>query len=623
MSGILGLVNFDGAPISVEELDGMRGAMAHWGPDGVGVQCDGGAAFVQCRSFDTPEAINEALPTSSASAGLAFTAAGRLDNREELFDALGVEHCARSAMPDGELMRLAYRRWGAECPEKLFGDWALAAWQPLERRLFLARDQHGQTSLYHVTSRGRLGFASDRRALLALAGVPRRLNDLYLARELVLWNPACHGAETVYSDICRLPPAHAMSVTAAGAHTWRYWCLEQAPDVRLATAGEYAEGLREHLRRAVKARLRSAKPAAVTLSAGLDSGAVAMLAARELETSGQRLTAVTAVPVCAVSIPGMITNEFELAAETARAAGNIQHVAVSSEAFGPLDGMERQYTVHGEPSGAAPIYNWLAPLLERVRDHVLLTGQGGNAGISWSGNPDVADVKAALRAGRIVAALKAAAWLGPIGHARSVCRHVVAQRRGGTQPWQSYSAIHPQFAERTRLREVMATEGYEPGFTKPSRGRERRLSNLRPGSDFVGATWAEAGAAAQVSARDPTMDARLLWFAVGVPNRYWRGPRTRWLIRDAMHGWLPDRVRLQSRMGLQASDIAPRMVDAIPRVVELLSEIEASAEARCRVDVGYMRRVLALLPEAQGLEAHGMSAMLIRGLAAGIFLARA
>lgn len=601
----------------------MRVAMAHWGPDGVSAQCHGAAALAQCRFFDTPEAINEALPALGADDRLAFTAAGRLDNRQELFDALGVERGASSAMPDGELMRLAYRRWGTECPEKLFGDWVLAAWQPLERRLFLARDQHGQTSIYYCAPRGRFAFASDRRALLALPGVSRRLNELHLARELVLWNSVRHGAETVYSDIFRLPPAHAMSVTSAGARTWRYWRLEEAPDVRLASADEYAEGLREHLRRAVKVRMRSAKPVAVALSAGLDSGAVSMLAARELETSGQTLTAVTAVPVRAVSIPGTITNEFELAAQTAGAAGTVRHVAVSSEVCGPLDGMERQLTVHGEPTGAAPSYYWLAPLLDRVRDHVLLTGQGGNAGISWAGDPDISDVTAALRAGRIVAALKAAAWLGPIGHARSARRHVVAKRRGGAQPWRSRSAIHPQYAEHTRLREVMAAEGYDPGLTKPIHGRERRLSYLRPGSDFVGAVWAEAGAATQVSVRDPTMDARLLWFAVGVPNRYWRGPQTRWLIRDAMRGRLPDSVRLQRRMGLQASDLAPRMVDAGPRVAALLSEIEASEEARCRVDVDYMRRVLASLSEAQGIEAHGASAMLIRGLAAGVFLARA
>ena len=602
----------------------MRGAMSHWGPDGVRCWSGGAGGLGQCVLCDTPEAVHETLPAFTEEGSFAFTAEARLDNRDDLFDALSVEHAERPAMPDGELMRRAYHRWGTECPAKLFGDWSLAAWHPLERKLFLARDHHGETSLHYFSERNRFAFASDHRAILGLPRVSRQLNDVYDAQVLVLWNSDRQGVETIYRDIYRLPPAHALLATPAGVRSWRYWRLEDAPDVRLKTADDYADGLREHLRQAITARLRTAKPVAVALSAGLDSGSVAVLAARELAKSGRSLTAVTTVPTKAFSIPGAICNEFPLASETARMAANIRHVPVGSAHPGPVEGIELQLANHGDLGATVPNYYWLAQILERVRGHVLLTGQGGNASISWTGVPDRTDVAAALAADGITGAVKAAAWLGPIGSARRARGHFQAVRRGGAQPWRRYSAIHPQFAERTRLRELMAAAGYDPTFTRwPRGGRARRLDELRPGKDVVGALWAELGAATEVSTRDPTMDARLLWFAVGVPNRYWRGPQDRWLIREAMQGWLPDEVRLGSRLGRPASDMTPRLIEDSRRVAELFLEIEASEKARGYVDVEYMRGVLGALRAAPASDAHLSSGMLLSGLAAGLFLARA
>ena len=623
MSGIFGLTRLDGAPVTCEELDAMRRAMEHWGPDGVRFWRDGAAGLGQCLIADTPEASYETLPSYESESRVAFTAAARLDNRDELFEALGVDQPERTAMADGELMRRAYARWGADCPSRLFGDWSLAAWHPSERKVFLARDHHGNTSLHYVSERQRFAFASDRRALLVLPGVSRQLNELFLAQMLVSWT-AYYGAATAYRDIYRLPPAHAMLVTAEETRVWRYWHLEHAPDVRMATMHDYAEGLREHLHQAVKVRLRSAMPVAVTLSAGLDSGSVAVLAAHELAATGRSLMAFTSVPVHAVSMPDAVPNEFALASATARMAANIHHVAVGSVGHGQVDGIERGLDIHGEPVLAVGHCPWGVPLVEAAHGHVLLTGQGGNASISWPGLPHFTDVAAALRQGRIMSAAKAIARLGPIGRGRDAWLRLRAERRIGEQPWRSDSPIHPRFAERMRLRDLMTAAGHDPTFTRwPRDGREARLRLLYPGRDPVGALWAQLGAAAQASTRDPTLDARLLWFVVGVPDRCWRGPQGRWLIREAMRGWLPDSVRLARHRGRQASDIVPRLAAERSAVAGLLSEIEASEDARQYIDVEYVRRVLVGLHVIEPETARRQAlAVVMRGLATGLFVAR-
>jgi asparagine synthase (glutamine-hydrolysing) len=175
------------------------------------------------------------------------------------------------------------------------GDWSFAVWHPLERRLFLARDHYGVTALYYYQDAQRFAFASSRKALYTL-GVPRRLDELYLAQVLMAW-PAYHGERTIDLDICRLPPAHTLTVTPEGIHVRPYWRLEDTPELNLPTFQDYVDGFLEVYTEAVRCRLRSDRLIGATLSGGLDSGSVTALAAHELKHKGQRLMAFTAVPL--------------------------------------------------------------------------------------------------------------------------------------------------------------------------------------------------------------------------------------------------------------------------------------------------------------------------------------
>ncbi len=57
MSGIFGVIQFDGAPVA-PHLSAMQSAMAHWGPDGVRTATQGSAAFGHCHLVSTPEAVH-------------------------------------------------------------------------------------------------------------------------------------------------------------------------------------------------------------------------------------------------------------------------------------------------------------------------------------------------------------------------------------------------------------------------------------------------------------------------------------------------------------------------------------------------------------------------------------
>ena len=273
MSGIFGIFHRDGCPIAPATLQTMRDAMAHWGRDGGDIWLDGCAGLGQARTFSTPEAQFEHLPRFDPSRGIAFTAAARVDNREELIRDLRLEiQSPREASnlqpptsnfqlptPDGDILLHAYLKWGDDCVKRIYGDWAFAAWHPNERKLFLARDHFGNTALYYYANSRLFAFASEPKALLALNLAPLEMDELYLAQVLITWT-AYHGERTIYKSLRRLPPAHTLTATPQQLNTQQYWRLEDTPLLHLPKRQDYVESFREVFDEAVRARLRTSPP---------------------------------------------------------------------------------------------------------------------------------------------------------------------------------------------------------------------------------------------------------------------------------------------------------------------------------------------------------------------------
>jgi len=287
MSGITGLY----APerdVDGDALDGMLRRIDHRGPDGSGRWTDGSVGLGHQLLSTTPESRHESLP--DATDGFAVTADARLDNRDELLAELDVGGSPDS-IPDSRLLLAAYARWGEQCPDHLLGAFAFAVWDESERTLFAARDHMGVKPFYYYHEDGLFAFGSEIKALLALDGVPCRLNEArvgdYLAEALE------DETATFYEGIRRLPPAHALRVTPSGLTTREYWSLDPTRNVELNSDEAYADRFRELFTEAVRCRLRSAYPVGSTLSGGLDSSSVVCTAADLLEAD--RLHTVSAV----------------------------------------------------------------------------------------------------------------------------------------------------------------------------------------------------------------------------------------------------------------------------------------------------------------------------------------
>ncbi|WP_129676357.1 asparagine synthase-related protein [Candidatus Chloroploca sp. Khr17] len=618
MSGIFGSLSASALP---EKLAAMDAALAHWGPDGGGLWHDAHCGLGQRLLFNTPEAVYERLPRWVADARLAITAEARIDNRDELCDYFAIPPTDRPTTPDSDLILRAYLKWGEECPDHLLGDWSFAVWHPDERKLFLARDHHGNTSLVYWQQGEQFAFASAPQALYAI-GAPRRLNELYLAQVLISW-PAYHGPQTIDLDIQRLPPAHAMTVMPQGTRVWRYWRLEETPELRLPSRDDYVQGFLEIYDRAVRDRLRSYRPVGVTLSGGLDSGSVTALAARALGEQGKRLTAFTTVPIYDTSQtvgPQGFGDETLFAAATAAHWANVDHILLDSAAVTPMQGIRRTLAVMPEPAHAASNYFWIADLLDQAQAlglGVLLTGQGGNATVSWTGAPELRSHLAAFRNGGMKEGIRR---ILPLWALRPLM-----QWRARSQDWAG-AAIRPDFARRMDLSQRrIAAMGKDIDLPEIWRSpRDKRCGIIQPGADRVGDLWARQGAAAGLEVRDPTLDKRVMAYTIAVPDPIFDSPDggDRWMMRASMAGLLPDKVRLNRKRGRQSADLAGRLRASAGEVADALAAVNA-APANSYVDVVKMRRAWAdVQREATALTTHRAGTILLRGLLAGLFLNR-
>jgi asparagine synthase (glutamine-hydrolysing) len=288
MSGIVGIFNKNGCAVEIPVLEGMLHTLNHRGPDASHVWRREFIGLGHCMLRTTPESLNEVLPLYEPATDLAITADARIDNREELFNALELDIHKNQGISDSEIILAAYQKWGKDCPKHLLGDFVFAIWDVRNQTLFCARDHFGVKPFYYYSCKQYFVFASEIKALLTF-GVPARLNELRIA-DYFLEPMLDDRSITVYEDIFRLPPAHWATVAAQAEFTPRcYWSLDSQATLPPATDADYAVAFRNIFFEAVRCRLRSAFPIGSHLSGGLDSSTITCVAHEILRSTTHTL----------------------------------------------------------------------------------------------------------------------------------------------------------------------------------------------------------------------------------------------------------------------------------------------------------------------------------------------
>jgi asparagine synthase (glutamine-hydrolysing) len=346
--------------------------MIHRGPDDAGEwwSADGRVGLAQRRLsiIDLSPAGHQ--PMHDASGALSIVFNGEIYNFSDLRDELTAKgHCFRSHS-DTEVILAAYREWGSECLARFNGMFAFALFDARQQTVFLARDRAGEKPLFYHQANGALRFASELKALLADAALPRRIDpvalDCYLAMGYV------PSDRCILQGFNKLPPAHALlfDLQTRQAKIWRYW---QLPELEVASSKPVDEAalldeLESLLEDAVRRQMVADVPVGVLLSGGVDSSLITAMAVR---SSSQ-------VQTFTIGFPGHgKLDETEHARLVARHFGTRHTELMAEDATADLlPRLARQFDEPMVDSSMIPTF--LVSQLVRQHCTVALGGDGGD-----------------------------------------------------------------------------------------------------------------------------------------------------------------------------------------------------------------------------------------------------
>ena len=207
---------------------------------------------------------------------------GEIYNYLELRDNLHKRGIVLNTSSDTEILLHYFRIYGEKCVEFFEGMWAFAVYDTGNETLFLSRDRFGEKPLYYYENKEGFYFGSEIKFLKSLSGQNLSINHRHLMRHLAHGYKALYKSkETYFQKVRELRYAENLSVSKSGrSEPKKYWSpacgIEH--DMTLADA---VDGTREALLSSVKIRLRADVPLAFCLSGGVDSAAIASIAAKE------------------------------------------------------------------------------------------------------------------------------------------------------------------------------------------------------------------------------------------------------------------------------------------------------------------------------------------------------
>ena len=550
MSGLVGCFHLNEQPANAALIKRMLERIAHRGPDRSGSWISGPVGMGHVMLQTTPESLHERQPLTDETGMLCLTLDGRVDNREELRDALLAHGLTLRTDTDAELVLRAYQRWGDACPVKILGDFAFVIWDRQASRLICARDILGLKPLYYYTDGQVFLWASEMQALFDSPAVPQTPNEGMIGEYLA--SALTSNEETLWQGITRLPPAHTLVIESGRTQLRRYWDIDPACAIRYRNDDDYAEHFHEVFQAAVRCRLRSHGPVAADLSGGLDSSSVVGMV--------QALVRDSSVPdrgfeTFSLSFPGRSCDEQPYINIVARQ----WNLKTNTVIAGNRDSTDYYQCVRQNrdfplfPNSAMSI-----PLRELARKknmRVVLDGSGGDEWLTGSFY-HYADLLQGLQLSALVRQarfdsrvqsvifpswplLRAGLWpLLPSGMRRAVRRLV---RREGIPRW-----ITPEFAQKTRLRERLSCE---PAHRHCLSFAQEDMHHMLLNGLLIQNNEAneQSNARLDVEVRAPFLDRRLVELAFALPeDQRWRNDQPKYILRRAMRTLLPDMIRTRA-----------------------------------------------------------------------------
>jgi asparagine synthase (glutamine-hydrolysing) len=563
MCGICGIALSDRATTTIDRdvVLRMRDVITHRGPDAAGLFIEPGIALGH-RRLSIVDVAHGHQPMASDDGNLQLIYNGEVYNHPTLSADLIAAGVRYNTHCDTETVLRLFERHRTRTPEHLRGMFAFAIWDRARRELFIARDRLGVKPLYYAhTADGSLIFGSEIKTILASGMVKAAMNVGAFSDYLA--NHAPSGEETLYAGIKRLPPGHWLLWRNGALTIERFWDLSFEPDATQANRSDkdIVEDYRERLRDAVRMRLMADVPLGCFLSGGIDSAAITALMT-DLTGGG--------VKTFSVAFADREANELSYARLVAERFKTDHHeVVVEPDEF--FTALPRMLWHEDEPiahPSSIPLYFVSRLAAERVK--VVLTGEGSDETLAGYGRyrTTVYNVAAGQAWERVGGASVRGLTRGMIDSLPRTARlrHRL-QRTFLYLPSDVPTLYFDNFAvfSREQQSQLLSTEmRARMGEIDPYAAVRRYLSSTDAKSFLNKLLYVDTktylhellmkqdqmSMAASIESRVPFLHHPLMEFAAGLPERMkLRGLTTKFVLREAMKGVLPETILSRKKMG--------------------------------------------------------------------------
>ncbi|MCG3166865.1 MAG: Asparagine synthetase [glutamine-hydrolyzing] 1 [Bacteroidia bacterium] len=277
MCGITGVIAFnEKGKESFSLLDNSLKTLALRGPDGEGKYINNNVALGHRRLaiIDTSAVANQPFTDATGRYTIIFN--GEFFNFKEHRDKVK-DYPLRSSS-DTEVLLYLYIKYGAACLEFINGFFALAIYDNVEEKTFIARDRMGIKPLLIYKDENKLLFASEMKALLAF-GIPREMDETSLW-QYIQFN-YIPQPWSIFKNVKKMEAGTFMEIHKGEIRTKRYYSIPLQPPVNPEKDYDKAQQkLEELLDNSVQRRLISDVPLGAFLSGGIDSSVIVVLASR-------------------------------------------------------------------------------------------------------------------------------------------------------------------------------------------------------------------------------------------------------------------------------------------------------------------------------------------------------
>lgn len=540
------------------------------------------------------ESLKEIYPYKSDSFYLVADAV--VDNRKELQQKFSMDRSLSKEGVDGSILFECVHQDLEKALETMLGAYVFAEYDQEKNKLVLANDALGNRSVYYMIQEERFYFSSMLEPLLYFIE-DKKQNDTwffhFFIEDSLRFVEECR--QTPYEQIFRLEPGEILTYCKGQLHRKAYWEPLKHIKKKKWNEKECEKLVQEEFKEAVERVLREKEDAAILLSGGLDSNAVAAFAAPKLKAFGKKLYSFTSVPD--VENPIAVTKDFYVSDERTyvellkKRHSNLEAEWIGCNGYDVWESSKKLQEKFEIPYKSIANIPWLYDAYFKAREkgcRILLTGQYGNITISFGSFECL--FSTLMKQCRFVELY------------RQIC--IYAKKYNRRRRWVLKTLFSLIYSKENTL---ILSKDINPTLKKESRKQIKKicrghrflgeaLSNMHPymydriALRQVGESEMKLSMDTGVIPRDPTRDKRFIELMLSLPVEClaWDGVERR-LVRDMLKEFIPIEITANIfHRGRQGVGLSQSIIKQWPSIKEKVKKEFESGYTGQFLNVSYL-----------------------------------